>query len=168
MLLQLHQFILGSSIFWLHVVFCLKNALLSPRKLLPSFYLKHKWVRQSCTSNHMGMGLSLKAGVGTPSCKMENLNFHFHGIQGFTRNTVCTPHSTHMGALFPFSWLLSLALKPRNLPALHCWMLSIWEGYWHGAKINVTESSELSLDLALTNAVLKILSQWCLQTPYNN
>lgn len=102
-----------------------ENATLSPRKLLSSFCSKPKWVGEACTSNHMGMGLSLKAGVGTPSCEMENLIFHFHGIQGFTRNTVCTPHSTYVGALFPFSWLLSLARKPRNLLAQNCCMLPI-------------------------------------------
>lgn len=168
MLLQLDQCIWGNSVFWFNAFSYLKmqrQGLWSSDQV--SGQNPNGW-EKSVPLAILGMGLHLKAGVGTPLCKMENLIFHFHGIQGFKINIGCKPHPTHKSVLFPFSLLLSLACMLRSLLPLYHHMLCIWESHGHGTEIKEIGSSELPLELVLNNAIPRILSQWYLQTLFNN
>lgn len=115
MLLQLNQSIWENSIFWFHVFFFLKMHLQSLWSSDQACVQNTKGSEKYVLLTILGMGMHLKAGVGSTSFIMENVTFHFHGIQRFRINLKCKPYSTPRSVLLLFSLLLSLARVLRTL-----------------------------------------------------
>lgn len=137
-------------------------------KLQSSFWSEPKWVGEICTSHHTRDGSEFKSQGRDSVLQNGEFDLPLSWNSRVQNEHWVQTSSTHKSVLFPFYWLLSLAHMLRTLILLRCHMLSIWESHGHGTEIKAIGRSELLLELVLTNAILRILSQWYLQTPYNN